>query len=357
MSDAPIHGTVDPGFEAVREAFARNFENGELGAAVCAYVDGRKVVDLWGGWADVARTRPWQRDTIACVFSAMKAMSATCAHRLIDAGLIELDAPVATYWPEFAQAGKETVTVRMVLSHQAGLPWATVPYPREKFFDWDTQTDALARSAPVYPPGTRCVYHGGSFGYLVGEIVKRVDGRSLDRYFRDEIAAPLGAGVQIVVDPEDDRRCAEITGPENMVGPSNTRAWRAAGDGASTGHATAEGLARLYAALACGGELDGVRVLRPDDIAVVVQQQKLVHAEGTANDGQGEFGLGYQLFWKMYPGMGTQTFGHTGMGGSIGLADPERRLGFGYVMNTLRTDGATTTRLLTATYRALARRP
>jgi len=349
-----IHGTVDPGFERVRDAFARNFENGELGAAVCAYADGRKVVDLWGGWADAARTRPWRRDTLTCTFSAMKAMTATCAHHLIDAGRLDLDAPVARYWPEFAQAGKQDVTVRMVLSHQSGLPWATAGRPSEKFFDWETQTDALARSAPVYEPGTRCMYHGGSFGYLVGEIVRRIDGRTLDAYFREEIAAPLHADVLVALGPEQDDRSAEMTGPENMVGPSNTRAWRAAGDGAATGSATAEGFARVYAALARGGELGGVRVLRPETIAAVARQQALAHAEGTANDGQGEFGLGYQLFWKMYPGMGTKTFGHTGMGGSMALADPERRLGFGYVMNTLRTDGATTTALLRATYRALA---
>jgi CubicO group peptidase (beta-lactamase class C family) len=148
-----------------------------------------------------------------------------------------------------------------------------------------------------------------------------------------------------------------MTGPENMVGPSNTRAWRAAGDGAATGSATAEGYARVYAALACGGELDGLRILRPETVATLPLQQKLAHAEGTANDGQGEFGLGYQLFWKMYPGMGTKAFGHTGMGGSIGFADPERRLGFGYVMNKLATDGATTTALLRATYRSFARMP
>ena len=199
---AEVHGTVVAGFEAVRTTFERGFEKGELGAAVCAYVDGRKVVDLWGVWADAGRTRPWQRDTLGCTFSATKAMTATCAHRLIERGLLDLDAPVARYWPEFAQAGKGEITVRMVLSHQAGLPWATAPYPAEKRFDWPTMTDALARSAPVLEPGSRSEYHGGSFGYLVGEILRRIDGRSLDAYFHEEIGGPLAADFMFRVGPE-----------------------------------------------------------------------------------------------------------------------------------------------------------
>ncbi len=155
MSDTPVHGTVEPGFEPVYESFRRGFEKGELGAAVSAYVDGCKVVDLWGGWAVADRTREWQRDTIACTFSATKGMTATCAHRLVDSGLLDVDEPVATYWPEFAQAGKGNITMRMVLSHQAGRPWPTVPVPADKRFDWETVTAALARSAPRWEPGTR----------------------------------------------------------------------------------------------------------------------------------------------------------------------------------------------------------
>jgi CubicO group peptidase (beta-lactamase class C family) len=346
MSDTPLHGTVESGFEPVREAFARSFEKSELGAAVCAYVDGRKVVDLWGGWADAARTREWQRDTIACTYSATKLMTATCAHRLVDRGLLDLDEPVATYWPEFAQAGKKDITVRMVLSHQAGLPWVTVPYPRERFLDWATLTDALARSSPVWEPGTRSEYHGGTFGYLVGEVVKRIDGRSLGTFFREEIAAPLGVDFMIEFGPEHDARCAEMVGSADMVGGANTRRWRAAGDGSATGHGSAESLARVCAALARRGELDGVPVLRAETIEAAAQEQPLLRAEGTP----GDFGLGYQLLWKTFPGLGKQTFGHTGMGGSIGLANPTRRLGFGYVMNQMGSGGAND--LLIATYTA-----
>jgi CubicO group peptidase (beta-lactamase class C family) len=357
VSDTPVHGTVEPGFEAVSSSFERGFEKGELGAAVCAYVDGRKVVDLWGGWADGGRTRAWQRDTIACTFSATKGMTATCAHRLVDRGLLDVDEPVATYWPEFAQAGKEEVTVRMVLSHQAGRPRPTSggssermgvsSIPAGKRFDWETVTTALARGAPLWEPGTRSEYHGGEFGYLVGEIVRRIDGRSLATFFDEEIAEPLGADFLMGVGPEHDQRCAEMIGPDDMVGSSNTREYRAAADGSATGHATAEGVARVYAALARGGDLDGVHVLRAETIDAAVQEQPLAHADGTA----GDFGLGYQLLWKLYPGLGTQTFGHTGMGGAIGLADPTTRLAFGFVMNQLGSNGAA--HLLGAVYQSL----
>jgi CubicO group peptidase (beta-lactamase class C family) len=348
MSEAPIHGTVEHGFEPVYESFQRGLEKGELGAAVSAYVDGSKVVDLWGGWADAARTREWQRNTIACAFSATKGMTATCAHRLVDRGLLDVDAPVATYWPEFAQAGKERITVRMVLSHQAGRPWPTVPVPADKRLDWETVTAALARGVPTWEPGTRSEYHGGEFGYLVGEVVRRIDGRSLDTFFREEIAERLGADFMISVGPENDHRCADIVGPDDMVGASNTRVFRAAGDGSATGHGTADGLARVYAALSRGGELEGVQLLGAGTVDAAKHGQPLANAEGTA----GDFALGYQLLWKIYPGLGTQAFGHTGMGGCIGLADPTNRLGFGFVMNQMGSQGAA--HLLTATYRALA---
>ena len=350
MSETPVNGTVESGFEPVYEVFERSFEKGELGAAVCAYVDGRKVVDLWGGWADSGRTREWRRDTIACIYSSTKGMTATCAHRLVDRGLLDVDEPVATYWPEFAQAGKDDVTVRMVLSHQSGLPWTTATFPAEKRGDWETRTDALARSAPVWEPGTRCEYHGGTFGYLVGNVVHRIDGRSLDTFFREEIAEPLGADVLIAFGPEHDHRCAEMVekvGSDDTVG-TDSREWRAAGDGAATGHGTGAGLARVYAALARGGELDGVRLLRTETIDAAVQEQALLHADGTA----GLFGLGYQLREEMSPGLlGTQTFGHGGLGGSLGFADPTRRLGFGYVMNQMFSGGRAD--LLAATYASL----
>jgi CubicO group peptidase (beta-lactamase class C family) len=347
VTGAPVHGTVEPGFEPVANSFARGFEKGELGAAACAYVDGRKVVDLWGGWAGAGKARGWQRDTIVCTYSATKGMTATAAHRLVDRGLIDVDEPVATYWPEFARAGKDQITVRMVLSHQAGLTRLTVRISPEKRFDWETLTNALARSAPAWEPGTRSEYHGGTFGYLVGELVRRTDGRSLDTFFREEIAEPLDADYMLRFGREHDHRCADVAGDDGPM-DVNSRGWRDAGDGAATGHGTADGLARVYAALARGGELDGVHVLRAETIDAAVQEQPLLHADGAP----GDFGLGFQLLWKTYPGLQVGTFGHTGMGGSIGLADPTARLGFGYVMNTLGNDGAA--HVLGALYRSLA---
>jgi CubicO group peptidase (beta-lactamase class C family) len=354
-----MHGTVEPGFEAVADSFARGLEKGELGAAVSAYVDGRKVVDLWGGWADAERTREWERDTIACTYSATKGMTATCAHHLVDRGLVDVDEPVATYWPEFAQAGKEKVTVRMVLNHQAGRPrprsrtsgraMGDADVQASKRFDWDTMTSAMAVGTPTWEPGTRSEYHGGEFGYLVGGVLRRVDGRPLGTYFREEIAAPLGADYLIDVGPEHDDRCAEMTGPEDMVGGANTREWRAAGDGSATSFGTADGLARGYAALSRGGSLDGVPVLRPETIEAAVQEQPLANVAGGGTPG--DFGLGYQLLWKIHPTLPVGSFGHTGMGGSIGLADPAARLGFGFVMNQMGSNGAA--HLLGAIYRSL----
>src|SRR5262245_53858835 len=348
VSDTPVHGTVEPGFERVYEVFARSFDHGEVGAAVSAYVDGRHVVDLRGGWADLDRTREWQRDTIVNAYSATKGMTATCAHRLVDRGLLDVDEPVATYWPEFAQAGKDRIPVRMLLSHQAGLVIPTVPVPPDQRWDWGTVTAALAQTAPAWEPGTRSEYHGGSFGYLVGEVVRRIDGRSLAQFFGEEIGEPLGADFMMGFGPEHDHRCAEMIGPDDLIGPSNSREWRAAADGSATGLGPADSPARVYAALARGGELDGVPVLRPETIEAAVQEQPLLQADGTA----GDFGLGYQLLWRLYPGLPAPTFGHTGMGGSIGLADPTNRLGFGYVMNQMGSSGATD--LLIATYQSLA---
>ncbi len=338
MSETPVHGTVAPGYEKVIEVFEQIFEKGEVGAGVCAYVDGRKIVDLWGGWADGDRTRAWERDTIACTYSAVKGMTATCAHMLVDRGLLDVDERVATYWPEFAQAGKENITVRMLLSHQSGLPWATAPFPREKRFDWETMTDALARSAPMWEPGTKSAYHGGSFGFLVGEVLRRIDGRSLQAIFEEEIAGPLGADYLIAFGPEHDHRCAQMIGPADDVVNTDTREWRSAGDGAATAFGTADGLARVFAALARGGELDGVQMLRPETIEAAGQEQ--VPSGGTNYDEMHPVGLGYMLLWKMFPVVEyTKMFGHTGMGGSVGFADPFNRVGFGWVMNKLHAGG------------------
>jgi CubicO group peptidase (beta-lactamase class C family) len=393
MTKATVHGTCDDAFASVRDVFEASFDKGEVGAAVAVYVDGERVVDLWGGWADGGRTRPWERDTIVNTFSTTKGMTATCAHRLIERGLVDVDAPVATYWPEFAQAGKDQVTVRHLLTHQAGLHTITADLPRDKRNDWDTVTAALAAQEPAWEPGTRSMYHAVTFGYLVGEVVRRVDGRSLGTYFREEVAEPLGADFLIGFGPEHDARCAEVLPPPptddaagaamgaaygGMARGANSREWRAAEIPAANGHGTADGVARLYAALARGGELDGVRVLQPDTVAAaVVPQHPAGGADAAASVGEQvgsgriagltglPFALGYMRVGDLLrmrvgaDGPGATLFGHPGAGGSTGVADPERRIGIGYVMNQMQAGmvgGAHGFNLIFGVYEALQQR-
>ena len=214
-----ILGTYEPAFRTVHEAFAEHFTRHpkgglpELGAAVCVEVDGRRVVDLWAGWADVARTRPWTADTLACVCSCTKGMTAIAVHRLAERGVVDYDEAVATYWPEFAAAGKQHVTLRHLLTHSAGLNRLRDPLPAAGIFDWTTVVDALAAEEPHWEPGTAHGYHTLSFGHLNGEVVRRVDGRDLGAFFRDEVAGPLGADFFIGTPGTEDHRVAELTLP------------------------------------------------------------------------------------------------------------------------------------------------
>src|SRR5215470_8677464 len=208
-----IQGECAPRFAAVRRAFAENFaQRREIGAAVAVVKDGALVVDLWGGHADAARTRPWQRDTLVHVFSTTKGMTALCAHMLADRGLLDLDAPVARYWPEFAQAGKAEIPVSYVLSHRASLPAVTRELTLADFLDWDTMTAALAAQAPWWEPGTRPGYHPFTYGWLVGEVVRRVSGKTPGVFFREEVGQPLGIDFHIGLAERDDARAAEIIG-------------------------------------------------------------------------------------------------------------------------------------------------
>lgn len=345
----------------MRDTFAEHFHrhpNGglpELGAAVCIEVDGRRVVDLWGGWADVARTRPWTADTLACVCSCTKGMTAIAVLRLVERGLVDLDAPVCTYWPEFAAAGKEGVTVRHLLTHAAGLNRLREPLPPGGIYDWDIVVDAFAREAPHWEPGTAHGYHTLSFGHLNGEVVRRVDGRDLGTYFRDEVAGPFGVDFFIGTPASEDHRVAEHALPQegSMLGgvaraaesidPStieryddpallvprtiNSIPWRRAQIPGANGHASARGLARAYGALAHDEGL-----LRSETIELARTPQ--VHGPDRTRNEITEFGLGFHTAgtpssYRIGPG----SFGHGGAYGSLGLADPEARIGFGYVFN------------------------
>jgi CubicO group peptidase (beta-lactamase class C family) len=363
-SAVEIQGRVHPRYSKVRDVFAAQFASGaEIGAAVSFTVDGEPVVDLYAGHADPARTRPWTRDTISHVYSVTKGMTALCAHRLLERGALELDVPVARYWPEFAQAGKGAIPVRWLLSHRAGLPALRTLLPPESLYDWHAMCGALAAAPPCIEPG-RLGYHPVTFGWLVGELVRRVDGRSLGRFFREEIAAPLGADFHIGLGPAEEKRAADITllapPPEvaevfsgkrageppllmlAFVNPSgtgdhNSPAHRRAEIPAINGHGNAAALARIYGALARGGEVDGVRVLS----RAALERARALEAE--ASDAllgvPLRMGLG---FWLTQPGVdgfafgpNPGAFGHPGAGGGLGFADPEARVGFGYVTNRM----------------------
>jgi CubicO group peptidase (beta-lactamase class C family) len=360
-------GTCDSRFQAVKDAFAQNFADfGEVGASVAVMVNGQMVVDLWAGHADAALTRPWQRDTIANVFSTTKGITAICAHRLAGEGRLDIDAPVTKYWPEFAQAGKEKITVRQLLNHRAGLPAIRQVLPSGAAYDWEKMVAALASEEPWWEPGTKHGYHALTFGHLVGEVVRRISGESLGNYFRKEIAEPLGIDFHIGLAEEHDARTAEMlplplpeagedrpilkaladpnsvtfkalaNPPDLMIpGAVNSRAWRAAEIPAGNGHSNARSLARLYGSLARGGELDGVRVLTRDAIERARVEES--YGEDAVLVGlPSRFGLGFMLDLPDYPiAPQGEIFGHPGAGGSIGFADPEAGIGFGYVMNKM----------------------
>src|SRR5262245_47619586 len=213
MSDTPtIQGTVDPRFARVREVFAQNFrERDEIGAAVALTVDGRPVLDLWAGHADPQRTRPWERDTIVNVYSTTKGMTALCLHQLVEQGRVDLDAPVARYWPEFAQAEKESIPVRALLGHRSGLAAVKALLPADALYDWDAMVTALAAEAPWWQPGSAHGYPAITFGWLVGEVVRRVSGKSLGTYFREAIAGPLGMDFHIGLPDWEHHRCGEMS--------------------------------------------------------------------------------------------------------------------------------------------------
>jgi CubicO group peptidase (beta-lactamase class C family) len=366
VADVPaLHGTCDPRFAAVRDAIAGNFrDHGEVGAAVALTVDGRPVVDLWAGWADAARTRPWQRDTLVNVFSVGKAMAALSLLILVERRQIDLDAPVARYWSEFAAEGKDRITVRMILAHRAGLPAVRRTLPAGAMYDWTLMTSALAAEVPWWEPGRTHGYHVNTFGFLAGELVRRAGGERIGRFFRREVAARLGADFHFGIGPAEDARIAdylfadadappEIAGASDAVadeherlvravyfnppgvsgiGTVNTRPWRAAEMPSTNGHANARAVARIYSLLACGGAVDGIRLLESATIDAAIAEASC--GPDAVLGRPSRFGLGFQLTQPERPlGPNPRCFGHFGAGGSLGFADPDGRLAFAYTTN------------------------
>jgi CubicO group peptidase (beta-lactamase class C family) len=357
----PLEGACSARFDPLRELFLARLESGEdLGASLAVNIDGEMVVDLWGGWADQSRTAPWAENTITCVFSTTKTMTTLAALVLVDRGELDLDANVAAYWPEFAAGGKAGIKIRHLLSHTSGVSGWDQPVTIDDVYDWDKSTAMLAAQAPWWAPGTRSGYHALTYGHLIGEVIRRITGQRLGEFFAAEIAGPLGADFHIGLAPSEFPRIADLAAPKwpstdrtrldrnspafkTITGPdldrnvehSRTEPWRRADIGAANGHGNARSAARLQSAVACGGEVDGVRLLSPKTINRIFEVQS--HAVDLVLGIPLKIGLGYGLPWpEVLPFVpeGRVCFG-SGAGGSLVIADADRRLTVAYVMNKM----------------------
>jgi CubicO group peptidase (beta-lactamase class C family) len=352
-----IHGHCDRAFDAVRQAFAANFfERDEIGGGVCVLVDGRTVVDLWCGFADPERNQPWARDTLVCSFSVAKAVCATLGHRLVDQGKLDLDAPVAATWPEFAQHGKAAIPVRYLFDHRAALAYLDRKLAPGDLYDWDLMVDALACSRPNDPPGDHECYLNMTFGYLLGELIRRITGRRLKQALAEDLSGPLDLDWHFAVDDADLPRLARLIQrqpralfdlvrdqPDSLFARSmqgfgadedfDSLAWRKAEVGSGTLHGSARSMARLFACLAGGGTLDGIRILSPASARTAITEQ--VRGHDPILDVDIRFPLGYELNNPPAHPMGPNpdAFGHWGAGGAFGFGDSEGNLGFGYSPN------------------------
>jgi CubicO group peptidase (beta-lactamase class C family) len=365
MSDVDINGLCVGGFDRVRDAFACNFAlRNEVGAAVAVWVDGDLVVNLWGGSADAAGTRPWKQDTLTTVLSGTKGLTSTCVHQLADRGELDLHAPVARYWPEFGQSGKEAITLAMVMGHRSGVIGPSKRLSWEEVTDWDFVCEQLAVAEPWWEPGTAQGYHMTTFGFILGEVFRRVTGRTVGQYLRTEIAEPIGADIHIGLSPAEQRRCADRVNkphardllaeaqapeyptsltehpkaalsismgfaPDDELSSHNLRLWRQLEYPGTNGQVSALGLATFYNALAQEKLLSREHM----DLVRVSQggyETDLVLGPRVADHG---WGLGYMLNQRGTNGPNRRIFGHGGLGGSFGFVDLEHRIGYAYVMN------------------------
>jgi CubicO group peptidase (beta-lactamase class C family) len=361
MIRAQVEGSVEPGFEPVRDAFVANFgRHGEVGAAFSVHRYGRAIVDLWGGVTAPGTSDPYTGDTLQMVMSTTKGVVAIAAHILAEEGHLDFDAPVAQYWPEFAAEHKGKMPVRWLFSHSAGLAAIDTPLGVEDVYAWDPVVKALAAQRPNWEPGTAHGYHALTYGWLAGEVVKRVSGMSVGKFVAERVARPLGLDFWIGLPNNLNRRVAPqipapapppgaadpfaarladptslmyraFTNPSGLFTAANTPEFRAAEVPAANGIGTARSLSRLYAA--CIGEVDGVRLLKPE----TVERAMIAEAEGEdlVVGYETRYGTGFQLSFPSRPMAGEGSFGHYGMGGSMAFAHPARGLSFGYTMNQM----------------------
>jgi CubicO group peptidase (beta-lactamase class C family) len=350
---AEIQGVCDKRFDAVRKALAECLDSDDVGASAAVYLDGEPVADLWGGYADSGRTVPWQRDTITCVWSVTKTMTALCALILADRGDLDLAAPVARYWPEFAAAGKQGVLVRHLLSHTAGLPEFDEPLTVEDLYDWPAVTARLAAQAPRWEPGALAGYHSVTQGFLVGEVIRRITGRPLGTFFAEEVAGPLGADFHIGLPAEHDGRVAPgiappsspdgdwmaaapsrsgnqaaqapAGGPGIRLSDGNSLRWRRAQIPAASGFGNARSVALVQSVLACGGTARGVRLLSEAGCQRAREEQ--YRGVDQLLGATMRYGMGYGIF--------DRSIGWGGWGGAMVMVDLDARMSVSYVMNQM----------------------
>lgn len=371
MVDRPeIGGQVAQGFEQVQDVFEANWaEDIEVGASLSVVLEGETIIDLWGGWRDRERTIPWTEDTLVNVYSTTKGMGSTAMAVLAEDGKVDFDVPAVQYWPEFGAHGKDVLTVGQVMSHQSGLNGWHETMQVADLYDWEKATSFLAAQQPFWTPGTGVAYHAVTWGFLVGEIFRRAAGQTMGSFFRERISGALNADFWIGLPESEEGRVAIMIGPNHAVAPVDldidrdaiafakknqgnelatksainpiirpyqdvsTRAWRGAELAAANGTANARGIARIYGALANGGELEGTRIIS----AAGIEEARKVEWDGPAlTPGPDVTWLrGFSRNRSLMSGPNPMTFGHGGAGGSAGFADPDAHLGFGYAMNQM----------------------
>ncbi len=360
-------GEFEPEFQPAVEAFIENYKvEEEIGSASSLVVDGVKVFDVWAGYRDEAKTKPWERDTIVCMMSVAKGISGIAFNILIDRGLVDPDAPVAKYWPEFAQNGKEKLLVRHVLDHTAGLPAVLDPLWPGAIYECDTIVGALEKQAPLWEPGTVAAYHIHTQGNILGEIVRRITGKRYPQFIHDELIAPLGLDYQIGGLLEADiARCADLVptvegtlfarkdaDPDSLLAKGflqhpkepinvtlNSQGWRTSEIASANGHGTARSVASIYGMVARGGEMNGVRIMKPETIRDMLTEQHNQTEQMQQRPYHQARGILLNTEQSVWMGPNPHAFGHHGFGGSIGMGDPDAKIGFSYACNKMHTRG------------------